>query len=77
MTKKTQHVVPSMSGGWNVRASGSLRATKHFGKQEEAIAFAKDISKRQQTELFVHKTDGTIQSRNSYGNDPCPPKDKR
>ncbi|OAV70395.1 hypothetical protein Barb7_03268 [Bacteroidales bacterium Barb7] len=77
MTKKTQHVVPSLNGGWNVRASRSLQATKHFDDKREAITFAKDISKKQQMELFVHKAGRTIRLRNSYGNDPSPPRDKR
>ena len=38
---------------------------------------ATEIAKNQNTELFVHRQDGTIRNRNSYGNDPNPPKDKR
>lgn len=77
MKKSSQHVVPAPSGGWNVRKSGSDRATKHFDTKKDAIDWARQISKNQKTELVIHKRDGTIESKDSYGNDPNPPKDQR
>jgi len=73
MSKKGQHVVPN-GGKWSVRRSGSARASGTFRTQEEAISKAKDIAKNQQTELYIHGRDGRIRERNSYGNDPHPPK---
>lgn len=35
----------------------------------------KKSQKKQQSELIIHKGDGTIQNKNSYGNDPNPPND--
>jgi len=35
---------------------------------------AKRASHHTETELIIHKMDGTIGERNSYGNDPHPPK---
>ncbi|MBO7345732.1 MAG: DUF2188 domain-containing protein, partial [Clostridia bacterium] len=35
------------------------------------------ISKNQHSEMVIHGKDGKIQYSNSYGNDPCPPKDKK
>jgi hypothetical protein len=77
MPKKTQHVVPNADGGWSVKKGGSARATKTFDKQKDAIIEAKRISKNQGAELYIHRKDGTIREKNSYGNDPCPPLDKR
>ncbi|RIX73643.1 DUF2188 domain-containing protein [Acidovorax cavernicola] len=72
MSKATQHVVPH-SDGWAVRKSGSDRVTEVFQTQQEAIDRARDISKNQETEMFVHGRDGRIRERDSYGNDPFPP----
>lgn len=74
MAKKGQHVVPSSSGGWSVKKAGSSKATKTFSTQQEAIAAATQIARTQKTELYVHGRDGRIRERNSYGNDPNPPK---
>lgn len=37
---------------------------------------AKAIAKNQGSEVIIHREDGTIREKNSYGNDPNPPKDK-
>ena len=72
--KKTQHVVHNHNGGWDVKASGAKRATKHFETKAPAVEFGRNIAKKQHTEFFNHGKDGKIQSRDSYGNDPFPPK---
>jgi hypothetical protein len=77
MTKKTHHVIPAPNGGWNVRKGGSERASKHFENKKEAEDWARVVSKNQNSELVIHKRDGTIQRKDSHGNDPMPPKDKR
>ena len=43
-------------------------------KKNETINHAKEICKNQKSELFIHGEDGKIRERNSYGNDPFPPK---
>ena len=58
-----------------VRKSGSSKVTKTFKTQTGAIKFAKSIAKNQKTELLIHNRQGKIRSKDSYGNDPCPPKD--
>jgi len=77
MSKKSRHVVPNKSDGWSVRKSGASRASKIFDTQKEAVDYARDQAKREKSELYIHKKDGTIRQKNSYGNDPCPPKDKK
>jgi hypothetical protein len=77
MSKKDQHVVPSTTGGWAVRRSGAERASKVFDTQQEAVKHARTQAKKESSELYVHGKDGTIRERNSYGNDPNPPKDKK
>ncbi|MFF1072174.1 DUF2188 domain-containing protein [Streptococcus pyogenes] len=71
---KNQHVVPNPNGGWDVKGAGNSRATKHTPTQAEAIKVATEIAKNQGSELFIHRPNGQIRERNSYGNDPFPPK---
>ncbi len=77
MAKNTQHVIPRLGGGWSVLKGGATRATKRFDTQREAITYARKISKAQGSELYVHGRDGLIRSKDSYGNDPLSPRDKR
>ena len=72
MPRIVQHVVPR-NGKWAVRKSGSTRVSRYFKTQGEAIEAARDIAKRERTELYIHGSDGRIRERNSYGNDPFPP----
>lgn len=72
-TGGNQHVTPK-GNKWQVKKSRSSRATKVFSTQKEAVAYAKEIAKNQQAELFVHARNGRIRERNSYGRDPFPPK---
>ncbi|MEF9924580.1 MAG: DUF2188 domain-containing protein, partial [Muribaculaceae bacterium] len=48
--------------------------TKNFDTQKAAIEKAMDIAINQQSELFIHGENGKIRDRNSYSNDPYPPK---
>lgn len=77
MSRKSNHVVSSKSGGWAVKKSSSSRASKVFATKEEAKHYGVTISRKEKTDLFIHGKDGTIQNRNSYGNDPFPPRDSR
>lgn len=75
MSKKSNHVVPSREkGGWAVRKSGSTRVSKSFDKKSDAVKYARELSRKEKTELYIHKKDGRIQDRNSYGRDPYPPR---
>jgi len=73
MSKLGQHVVPS-KGGWSVKKAGASRASSTHSTQQDAITAATSIARSQKTELYIHGRDGRIRERNSYGNDPNPPK---
>lgn len=73
---KNQHVVPK-SGQWAVKGEGNKSATKIVDTQKEAIQIARNIAINQQSEVVIHGRDGKIRDKDSYGNDPCPPKDKK
>lgn len=69
---KNQHVVPA-GDGWGVRGAGNSRLTTRHDTQADAIAAAREIARNQQSELIIHRQDGTIRSRDSHGKDPFPP----
>jgi len=60
--------------GWANRREGATRVSKTFSKKVEAEAAGRRTARREKTEHFIHKRDGTIGKRNSYGDDPYPPK---
>lgn len=71
--KKDQHVVPH-SGQWAVKGEKNEKATKVVDTQAEAIEIARQIAINQQSEVVIHRPDGRIRDKNSYGNDDFPPK---
>jgi hypothetical protein len=73
---KNQHVV-QRDGGWAVRGENNARDTSHHTTQGEAIDAGRDIARNQGSELFIHGRDGRIRDRDSFGHDPCPPKDTK
>lgn len=70
---KNQHVVPHPNG-WAVKAEGAGRATRVTETQRAAMEVAREIAKNQGSERIVHGENGRIRQKNSYGNDPHPPK---
>lgn len=71
---KNQHVTPRADGLWQVIGAGNSKATKVTNTQKEAIGIARDIAINQQSEVVIHRTNGQIRDKNSYGNDPFPPR---
>ncbi|WP_179607697.1 DUF2188 domain-containing protein [Pseudomonas sp. N2-5-1-1] len=73
MSKKNQHVVPH-GNDWAVKGAGNSKATKVVSTQAEAIKLAREIAINQESEMFIHGQNGQIRERNTYGEDPFPPK---
>jgi len=71
-----QHVVPQ-GDEWAVKGEGNERADSLHDTQTEAIERAREIAINQRSEVVIHRPDGTIRDKDSYGKDPCPPKDKK
>lgn len=75
--RKSHHVVPGINGGWSVKKEGSVRASRHFETKEAAESWGRTQSIRDRSELVIHRRDGTIAQKSSYGNDPHPPRDHK
>lgn len=73
---KNQHVTKK-DGEWRVIGEGNSRATKLFNTQKEAIECGRKIAINQQAELVIHGVNGKIRDKDTYGNDPMPPRDTK
>lgn len=70
------HTVPAAGrpGWWN-QVDGQVLSRHRL--KSEAVAAGREIARGQRVEHTIHRKDGRISEKNSYGNDPCPPKDGR
>ena len=71
---KNIHVTNHSQGGYQVKSSGSSKAYRRTETQREAIEIGRELARNQHSELVIHGRDGKIRQKNSYGNDPFPPK---
>jgi len=72
---KDQYVVRHGSD-WAVKGANNTKATRVVSTQKEAIGIARTIAQNQHSEMRVQDRNGHFRVCNSYGNDPCPPKDR-
>jgi hypothetical protein len=73
MSAKPVHTVPH-EDGWANRREGSDRVSRVYPTKDEAQDAGRDTARNEHTEHIVHNRDGKIGERNSYGNDPFPPR---
>lgn len=73
---KNQHVVP-YDDKWAVRGAGNSRITSDHRTQSAAINAAVKVAKHEKSEVVIHGMDGKIRDKDSYGPDPCPPRDRK
>ncbi len=74
MIRDTHHVVHNSNGGWDVKRSKAQRSSGHFDTKADAVKAGRTISRNQGTEFIIHGMNGKIQSSDSHGNDPFPPR---
>jgi uncharacterized protein YdaT len=73
--RKKYHVTQRPDGQWQAKGEGASRASAVTRTKAEAVDRARDLAKAQPLgQVIIHKSDGTIQSERTYGNDPYPPK---
>ena len=70
MARKPPVHTVSHGEGWANRREGSSRVAKTFARKADAQGAGRRTARREKTEHLVHNRDGSISSRNSYGNDP-------
>lgn len=77
MSKQKVHVTPHKEGGWQVKKGGNERASAVTPTQKDAITRGREMAINDKTDLVIHGKDGKIRDADSYGADPCPPKDTK
>lgn len=60
--------------GWKVTQRGEVQSTHRT--QQNAIDAGERIAKRDGVDLVTHGRDGKFRSKDSFGADPNPPKDR-
>lgn len=73
MSKKNVHVVPN-GNDWGVKIEGNSKMSKNFDTQREAAEYGRERAIGNSSELVIHRPNGQIREKNSYGNDSFPPK---
>lgn len=76
MVGKNQHVVP-YKDDWAVRGEKNSKVTSIHENKSQAINAAIEIAQRNQSEVVIHRKDGVIQDKDSYGRDPKQIKDRK
>jgi hypothetical protein len=71
------HITHRDDNGWAVVREKAEKASGIFSTQEKAINFGRPIAKKEKVELVIHDTKNRIRDKDSYGDDSCPPKDKK
>lgn len=74
--KRNIHIVPHQDG-WAAKREGSKRSSVVERTKAETTKRGRDIAKRDGVELVIHNKNGRISDKDSYGNDPFPPKDTK
>lgn len=59
------HVVPHKDQ-WAIKKEGNIRYTSKHRKQETAIRKAKTLAKRYNSDVIIHRADGSIRDRLSF-----------
>jgi hypothetical protein len=70
------HTVPRRNGSGWVNSVGGEVVSRHLW-QRTAVVRGRRIAMQLGTEHLIHGVDGRIRGKNSYGNDPCPPRDRK
>jgi hypothetical protein len=74
MADKNVHVTPNPEGGWSVRRSGAQRASSRHDTQAAAEQEGRRLARQDKVEFNLHGRDGRVREKDSYGQDPHPPK---
>ena len=74
MSKKPPVLTVPHGDRWANKREGSDRVSKTFDTKQEAQKAGRETARREKTEHVIRNRDGKISEKNSYGNDPYPPK---
>jgi len=67
-------VEPRPDERWAVQTNGTKRADSLHDRKIDAERRGKELAKSKRTELIVKSEKGRIERKDSFGNDPFPPR---
>ncbi len=73
---KNVHVVPS-EVGWAVKVEGSTKPVSNHRTQSNAEVAGRKVARANASELVTHRPNGQIRDKDSFGQDPNPPTDRK
>lgn len=74
---KNIHVTHRKDGSWAVIGERDSRASGLYDTQGAAVDAGRDIARNNRSELVIHDRDNKIRDKDSFGNDPNPPEDRK
>lgn len=74
MGKNIHTVYNSGRGRWENKAEGNPEPISTHRTKENAVDKGANLAEKSNAEHLIHRKDGTIGERNSYGGDPFPPR---
>lgn len=74
---KNIHVTRRNDNSWAVIREKAEKASAIFPTQEKAIKWGRPIAEKEKVEFVIHDMKNKIRDKDSYGNDSCPPKDRK
>lgn len=77
MSRKNIHITHRADDSWAVIGAGDKRASSLHENQYEAINEGRQLAMNNKSELVIHDVNNKIRDKDSYGNDPFPPRDKK
>ena len=60
----------NIEGRWQNEIEGGDGSLETYDTKDAAVAAGRAEARRRGTEHLIHRADGSIEGRNSYGNDP-------
>ena len=77
MAKENIHVLYRKDGMWEVKREHREKPFAVFEQQGKAIEEGRRMAKKDKVEFIIHDSHNRISDKDSYGNDPFPPRDKK
>ena len=74
---KNIHITHRADKTWAVIGEKDSKASSLHKTQGDAIAEGRKIAENNKSELVIHDRDNKIRDKDSFGNDPHPPIDKK
>ena len=74
---KNIHITHRANKTWAVIGEKDSKASSLHKTQGDAIEEGRKIAENNKSELVIHDRDNKIRDKDSYGNDPHPPIDKK